>query len=106
MYCSVKKRREWPGDLPLDIHVGRITWEEIEPNFNGSCAIPMTWKLKPDKPDPVCERQFEKSFLSEADCNEISARLVVCIMLQKRDTAGGWGCFRFSHFSNWKRARN
>lgn len=44
---GIEKGREW--DSLLDIDVGRITWESVDPESNVGRSLMMNWKLKPSK---------------------------------------------------------
>lgn len=57
---SDDKARHW--DPSTDTHVGRITWEDVEPKENGGCKTRMRWRLKPSKTDPGAKSALRKHF--------------------------------------------
>lgn len=82
------KARRW--DPKKDTHVGRITWEDVDPAANGGRKTRMRWRLKPSKTDPGGEKRFEKTFLVDGDRNAISDGFAISSLLHMRGYRDDW----------------
>lgn len=77
-----EKSRKW--ESTRDLHVGRITWENVDPAQNGGSKTPIIWRLKPSKTEQSGGKQFEKTFSVDGDRSAISAGFAISSMLHLR----------------------
>lgn len=76
---AYQKARKWITDH--DMHVGRISWEDVQPSVCHGCSLNIRWELKPTKTDQAVTNGFEKSFLVDDKLSALSAAQSIRYML-------------------------
>lgn len=82
------KSRRW--DPARDMHVGRITYEDVNTDENGGCRTRMRWRLKLNKTDQGGENRFEKTFPVDGNRSDISAGFEIYRPSHKRGYRDVW----------------
>lgn len=90
------KSRRW--DPARDTHIGRITWEDVNPAENCGCKTRVRWRLKPSKTDTGGGKCFEKTFL--VDGNRIAISACTFCLLHKRGYKDDWDHINTSLFED------
>lgn len=59
LHPTDEKGRTWN---PIrDTHIGRLTWEKVDPSTHNGCSTRIRWRMKQSKTDPAAEQAFQKS---------------------------------------------
>lgn len=74
-----------PCDKDKATHMGRLSWERIDPKENHGCEVRLRWFMKPSKTDQTGGKKPAKTFLKDDTEDALSLAAAIWHMLSLRE---------------------